>query len=209
MYHMVPHDWYTLSMSSSPSRIERITHIVHQRQDGVVAVFENIADPHNASAAMRSAEAFGIQRIVFVFSAQPPFDVMRIGKSSSASAKKWLTIQTYSSIQSCVHELKEASYTCIGTSCREDARSLLDERLHHPRIGLFFGNEHAGLTDEALALMNYSVTIPLRGFVQSLNLSVTAGILFFELTRQRIQSGNLRGLSPGDAARLQEDLLSR
>jgi tRNA (guanosine-2'-O-)-methyltransferase len=171
----------------SPARLSKLHHVASQRQQGVV-ILENISDPHNAAAVLRSCESFGIAHIYYIFETTPRFNPARIGKASSSSANKWLEFSIFESTKECLAHVKTQGYTIFGTVLADDAVSLYDASFLEPKTALMFGNEHAGLTQEAIEGCDVKVMLPMRGFVQSLNLSVTAGIFLFELTRQRLQN---------------------
>lgn len=166
------------------SRVEKIRKIAAQRQEGIV-VLEDIYDPHNAAAVLRTCEAFGFQTVFFVFKKQKKFSPKSIGKTTSASANKWLNFKIFTSITACLRELKKAGFYTYATVLDPHARPLYQTKFQRKKIALLFGNEHTGLSETAIALADYKLYLPMRGFVQSLNLSVTAAICLYELTRQR------------------------
>lgn len=203
--------WIMLYWKSmiSPSRLKRMQDVISQRQKGLVVVLENIADPHNAAAVLRSCDAFGVQDIYFIFEKEPPFDPRKIGKSTSSSAKKWLSYHTFKSTTECLTELKSQGYTLYGTLCDEHTESIYERKIHEPNVALLLGNEHAGLSEEAIRMLDVSISIPMRGFVQSFNLSVTAGILLFEITRQRMEQNMLVANDTEYQEKLLADFLNR
>jgi len=169
-------------------RRAKIADVVSRRQRGVV-VFEDIADPHNAAAVLRTSEALGFQKICYIFEVNEPFDPRRVGKESSGSANKWLDFSIYHSTEACLQNLNDQGYETVATVADGDAESILDADLTNPDIALLFGNEHRGLSEKAVELSDRQLTIPLGGMVRSLNLSVAAAICLFEVTRQRDQRG--------------------
>jgi len=193
----------------APQRQQRIANVVAARQQGVV-VIENIHDPHNAEAVIRSCDAFGIQKIYLIFLDHEPFDPQAIGKLSSSSANKWLDFVAYHSTAACLIDLKQQGYELIATVLDEQAESLYSAQLTTPKIALLFGNEHKGLSPTACKLADRAITIPMQGMVQSLNLSVTASIVLYEITRQRLARGIARyRLPPDEQQRLRQDFLER
>ena len=193
----------------TPQRQQRIANVVAARQQGVV-VIENIHDPHNAEAVIRSCDAFGIQKICLIFLDYEPFDPQAIGKLSSSSANKWLDFATYHSTEACLSDLKQQGYELIATVLDEQAESLYSAQLTTPKIALLLGNEHKGLSSTACKLADRAITIPMQGMVQSLNLSVTASIILYEITRQRLAQGIERyRLPPDEQQRLRQNFLER
>lgn len=166
------------------NRLNKIKKVARNRQQGVV-VFEDIHDPHNAAAVLRTADAFGIQRVCFIFKKQEKFNPKKVGKATSSSANKWLDFETFASAKDCFEKLKKQGYTIIGTVLKDNAKSLLKTDFKKPKVALVFGNEHSGLSAEAIDLCDAHLYIPMQGFVQSMNLSVTAAICMYEMFRQR------------------------
>jgi tRNA (guanosine-2'-O-)-methyltransferase len=160
--------------------------VMQKRQKGLIIVLEDIYDPHNAAAILRSAEAFGAGTIYFIFNTEKEFNPRQIGKRSSSSANKWLEFKIFKTIEECTKELKKQKYTIIATALIPDAKSIFRASFTSPRIALMFGNESRGLSPKALSIADEVVSIPMRGMVESLNLSVSAGIFLFEITRRRL-----------------------
>jgi len=178
-------------------RRAKVNEVVAQRQRGVI-VLEDIADPHNAAAVLRTSEALGFQKVCYVFAANEPYNPRQIGKESSGSANKWLDFAIYRSTEACLEDLKADGHETVATVADGEAESILEADLTTSRIALLFGNEHRGLSQTAVEMADRHLTIPLCGMVRNLNLSVAAAICLFEVTRQRNQSGP-------DAFRLPDD----
>lgn len=166
------------------SRQEKIERVINNRQEGVI-VLENIADPHNAAAVWRSADTFGFQKIYLVYSKEKIINPKKIGGASSASANKWLSFKIFKNIELCYQELRKDGYKIYATTLNKEARQISKIRFQKKKIALVFGNEHRGLSVEAIRGADEKVYIPMKGMVQSLNISVSAGIVMFEIDRQR------------------------
>lgn len=166
-------------------RKERIETVINNRQQGIIVVLEDIHDPHNAAAIMRSCDAFGIQNVWFIFDKEKPYNPKKIGKASSSSANKWLDFRTFNSMLLCFETLKQEHYKIIGTALTPTATSLLSKKFDEEKIALLVGNEHAGLSEYAVKNADEVIQIPMLGFVQSLNVSVATAIVLWEITRQR------------------------
>lgn len=177
--------------------MQRYREVAEGRQQGVV-VLEDIHDPHNAEAVFRSCDAFGVQRVCLIFDQEEPFDPRRVGKLSSSSANKWLDFEVYSSARECLDVLHGEGFEVLATVAEGATEELYGAELTAPRIALMLGNENRGLSPEAVALADRRLTIPMMGMVRSLNLSVTAAIALFEVTRQRRQAGFEPYLLPPD-----------
>ncbi len=169
-------------------RQAKIQQVVAQRQCGVI-VLEDIHDPHNAQAVMRTCDCFGFQNIYFVFKEEKRFNPKRIGKLSSSSANKWTDHKFFTSIEDCYQELHKEGYSIFTTVLDEKAESIYQANFCIDKLAIVFGNENRGVSAEAIQGADHLLTIPMSGMVQSLNLSVTAAISLFEITRQRQAHG--------------------
>jgi tRNA (guanosine-2'-O-)-methyltransferase len=193
----------------TPEREAKMRAAAVRRQRGIV-VFEDIHDPHNAEAVLRTCDAFGFQQAAFIFDKQKRFNPRRVGKASSSSANKWLDYETYESAAECIDSLHARGYEVIATVPSDDAESIYDADLTAPDIAIMFGNEHAGLSDDAIRLADRRLTIPMEGMVHSLNLSVSAALVLYEATRQRRADGaDAYKLAPADAEALLQSFLER
>lgn len=177
------------------SRTQRILSVLDRRQQGII-VLEDIHDPHNAAAVLRSIDAFGFQTAYFIFEKEKAYNPKRVGKLSSASANKWLTVEKYSSTKDCYDKLKSEGYTIYATTLESKAPLNLYETLPTlgPKIALVFGNEHTGISDYARDHADHHLYIPMQGFVQSFNISVSAALVMGEITRKRTGEGMERYL---------------
>jgi tRNA (guanosine-2'-O-)-methyltransferase len=167
------------------TREEKIKRVINNRQEGVI-VLENIADPHNAAAVWRTADAFGFQKIYLVYSREKVINPKRIGKASSSSANKWLSFKIFKNIDECYKELKKDGYKIYATVLDKEAREILETKFEKKKVAIVLGNEHRGLSEEATKGADMKVYVPMKGMVQSLNISVTAAILMYEVDRQRL-----------------------
>src|SRR5688572_8913035 len=129
----------------TPQRRARIESVLSQRQNDLTIVLENVFDPHNISAVMRSCDAIGIQEI-FVLNTKIPLH-KKWGKRSSSSAEKWLTIHQFENLQECISALRSRYSRILTTHLSSDTVSLYDIDLTE-KIALVFGNEHAGVSNE-------------------------------------------------------------
>lgn len=177
------------ALMATQVRMEKIAKMLALRQQDVTVVVEDIYDPHNAAAVFRSCDAFGIPQVHLIFERQDRFNPKKVGKKTSSSGNKWLDFQTYSSTAECIRSLKEAGYSIVSTALTPDSVSVFEtDFTDYGKIALCFGNEHRGLSPALLELSDLVIKIPMRGMVQSLNLSVSAGIFLYEVTRQRMAS---------------------
>lgn len=165
-------------------RIERLTHVAAQRLHDVI-VLENIHDPHNAAAALRNCDAFGIQEVHVIFETEKMFNPEKLGKLTSASANKWLTVKTWISSEACFSYLKKEGFYIAATAIDTKAQLLDTFELPKQKTAFVFGNEGFGITEIAKKMADTLIYIPMYGFVDSLNLSVTVGIITHFLRTKR------------------------
>ena len=167
------------------ARMSRLAAVLRRRQPDLTVVMENIHDPHNVSAMLRSCDAVGVLAVHLVYTEEK---FPAIGKQSSASARKWIDRVNHPSIETCYAGLRAKGFAILATRLDPDARSLYDLDLRRP-TAFVFGNEHRGVSDEAVRLADSAVMIPMQGMIQSLNVSVACAVALFEAARQRLAAG--------------------
>jgi tRNA (guanosine-2'-O-)-methyltransferase len=170
----------------TPEREERLTGVLNKRQKGLTVILENVFDPHNVSAVLRTCDAVGIQE-VFVLNTKIPRH-KKWGFKSSSSATKWLTIHQFTNADECFKNVRNNYSTILATHLSTDAVNM-----HHinftQSIALIFGNEHSGVTEETLAKADGNFIIPQVGIIKSLNISVACAVTVYEAMRQRSAAG--------------------
>ena len=176
-------------------REQRITSVLDKRQDNLTIVLENVFDPHNISAVMRTCDAVGVQDL-FILNTKIPRH-KKWGAKSSSSAAEWLTIHQYTDARECFNALRSRADRIFTTHLSGDAVSLYQMDLTS-RIALVFGNEHSGVSDEIRALADGNFIIPQVGIIKSLNISVACAVSLYEAFRQKSVAGQYaqRGLDP-------------
>ncbi len=167
------------------NRLTKITNVVKARQHTLYVVLENIHDPHNVSAIYRTSDAVGVSRVGLLYTQE---DFPRISKVSSASAMKWVYTDRFKTVDSCYSSLREQGFKIYATMLDESAKSIYDLDLTE-KIAIVMGNEHRGVSDEAAEQADEKVFIPMRGMIQSLNVSVATAVTLFEAQRQRELKG--------------------
>jgi tRNA (guanosine-2'-O-)-methyltransferase len=170
----------------TPERTAKIQRVLSHRQGGLVVVMENVHDPHNISAVMRTCDAVGVQDLFVLTTIIPRHK--RFGKNSSASAAGWLTIHQFEDTAECMEAVKKRCDKIYATHLGVKSHSLYELDLTQ-RVALVFGNEHAGVTEECLKYCDGNFIIPQVGMVQSLNISVACAITLYEAFRQRHHAG--------------------
>lgn len=170
-------------------RLNRIKNAVENKQEGVI-VLQDIHDKHNAQAVIRSCECFGIQKVYLIFEEEKKFNPAAFGKLASSSANKWLDYEIFDSTEKCFERLKQDGYQIVATALNQDSKEIYDfDFCAHQKFAICFGNEQVGLSALAIENSDYVLNIPMHGMIQSLNLSVTAALCLFEMTRQRKAGG--------------------
>jgi tRNA (guanosine-2'-O-)-methyltransferase len=167
------------------SRKEKLSDVLLKRQPGLTVVAENIFDPHNLSAMLRSCDAVGILEICLIYDGKQPYP--KLGNKSSASAKKWVDIRKFDNIKNCYEVLRSEGKKIYSTHMGKNSLSLYELDLIHP-VALVFGNEHTGLSEEAAELADANFLIPQVGMIQSLNISVACAVSLYEAYRQRLNA---------------------
>lgn len=174
----------------TPERKERIDFVLNNRQPDLTVVLENVFDPHNISAVMRTCDAVGIQEI-YVLNTKIPRH-KKWGARSSSSAAKWLTVHQFDDAEQCFKMLRSKYLHIYTTHLSSDAVSLYKINFANS-IALVFGNEHTGVSEEIRALADGNFIIPQVGMIRSLNISVACAVSLYEAYRQKEAAGHYNG----------------
>lgn len=177
---------YSIFIAMTPERESRLTNVLLKRQFDVTVVLENVWDPHNVAAVLRSCDAVGIQE-VYIISPREKKE-SKIGRRASGSASKWLTIHHFREVEECFEILRQRYMKIYSTKLGKDALSLYRMDLTES-IALVFGNEKEGVSAAAAALSDGNFIIPQVGMIQSLNISVACAVTVYECYRQRSLKG--------------------
>jgi tRNA (guanosine-2'-O-)-methyltransferase len=167
-------------------RLNRLEEVLKHRQPDLTVVMENIHDPHNVSAILRSCDAAGVMSVQLIYTDTKFPD---IGKKSSASAKKWVERRSFKSVKKCYEKLHDEGYLIYATHLAESSKSIYEVDMTQ-KIAIVVGNEHEGVSAEAARAADGAVKIPMFGMIQSLNVSVATAVILFEAVRQRISSSH-------------------
>ncbi len=171
----------------TPERHHKLTSVLNKRQGDIAIVMENVFDPHNISAVMRTCDAIGVQDIYILNTKIPRHK--KWGAKSSSSAAKWLTIHQFENAVECFLSLRKRYSTILTTHLSSDAVSLHSIDFTKS-IALVFGNEHSGVSDEIRAMADGNFIIPQVGIIQSLNISVACAVTLYEAFRQKTSAGH-------------------
>lgn len=164
-------------------RREKLEKVLLKRQFDLTVVMENVHDPHNISAVMRTCDAVGIQEIYVLNTSIQPHK--RFGAKSSSSAAKWLTVHHFTDLDECVKALKTNYQKIFTTHLTEKSVDLYDMNLTDS-IALVFGNEHDGVSAGFREKADGNFIIPQVGIIQSLNISVACAVTIYEAYRQKV-----------------------
>jgi len=168
------------------NRKERFLNVLKNRTRHFTVAVEDVFQMHNTSAVMRSCEVFGIQELHVI---EQRFG-KRIDKEIAMGAQKWVDINAFDSITGCLDNLQSRGYQIIATTPHEDDCLLEDFDISKPSA-LFFGTERDGLSEEILKRADGFLKIPMVGFTESLNISVSAAIIIQNLT-ERLRKSNIQ-----------------
>ncbi len=170
----------------TPEREARIRKVVSKRQFDITVVFENVNDPHNIAACLRSCDAVGIAE-VFILSTKEK-NQSKLSKKSSASASKWLAINHFNSTTDCFNSVRNSYSKIFATKLGISSIDLYSMKFTES-LALVFGNEKDGVSEEAAALCDGNFIIPQVGMIESLNISVACAVTLYEAYRQRMKVG--------------------
>ena len=171
----------------TPERRDKLLSVLHKRQDDLAVVLENVQDPHNISAVMRTCDAVGVQDI-YVLNTRIPRH-KKFGPRSSSSAAKWLTVHQFENVEECFAALRKKYNRIMTTHLASGAVNLHDIDFTES-IALVFGNEHSGVSEEIRSLADGNFVIPQVGIIRSLNISVACAVSLYEAYRQKLLAGH-------------------
>lgn len=190
-------EWYRrridyLSEFTLPERLETLRKVLSLRTRWITVCMENTFHPQNASAIVRTCEAFGIQDIHTVESLCPFSPNLNIVKGTD----KWIDLHRHASSAEALRTLRNAGYRIVATMPHAGDTAPEEFDVARGPFALVFGTEHAGVSDEMAQAADDYIRIPMCGFVESLNVSASAAILLYMLSQKLRQSGAGWELSP-------------
>ena len=174
-----------MSKDITEKRKKRIDQVLANRQKDLTMVMDNIWDPHNVSAVLRSCDAFGVAGVHLYYTTSQWPD---LAKKSSASAKKWIQRTRHIDPQSMVDQLRQNNGQILRTGFSDTARPVMDFDFTRP-TAIILSNEHRGTSPELAELVPDEIYIPMQGMVQSFNVSVAAAIILYQAYVQRQAAG--------------------
>ena len=174
-----------------PRRAQRLRDVIGQRLASVQVVFDAPHDPHNGAAVVRSCEAFGVQFLHVIERLEEFLAAPSVAKGS----EKWVDLQHYPKVEDAIAAMKDQRMELVAAAA--DGELAPHDLASIPRLALVLGNERDGIADALAAACTRRVRVPMRGFVESLNVSVSAAILLAQAT-----VGRTGDLSEEDRLRL-------
>ena len=173
----------------TPERLARITHMLNHRQPELTVCLEDVHKPHNLAAIVRTADAAGISDVHATWQDKEA----NISRNKRATgSQNWVTIHFHDSISEAVQVLREQGMQIIATNLSDRAIDFRKVDYTKP-TAILLGQEKTGISDEALALADQDIIIPMVGMCQSLNVSVASALVLYEAQRQRELAGMYEG----------------
>jgi tRNA (guanosine-2'-O-)-methyltransferase len=179
--------------------------VLERRQPDLQLVADHIHDRHNASALLRTADAFGLTTVNLLYETQEPPE---LSAGVSGYTNKWLRLRTFNRIESCIESLRDEGLRILATVVDERAQSYLEIDWTQPSA-LVLGNEKSGCSHKLRELADSWVVVPMQGMAQSLNVSVAAGIMLGEAFRQRLRAGAYKPHWDNERARNYQEWIDR
>lgn len=166
-----------LSGFVSESRWNKFQEVVLNRTRHLTIALEDIYQPHNASAVLRSCDCFGIQDIHIVENR----NAYTVNPDVALGSSKWLNLNRYGDTLNCIHVLREKGYRIVATSPHANDTNIDELEITAP-TALFFGTELEGISETVKENADAFVKIPMFGFTESFNISVSAALCLHTLT---------------------------
>ena len=167
----------------TPERYQRIRDMLAKRQTDLTVCLENVHKPHNVSAVVRTCDAIGIHKVHAVWENQ-----YRVRSGTAMGSQQWVNVDTHENVTDAIGALKAQNMQVLVTHLSDKAVDFRDIDYTKP-TAILFGQEKYGVTDEAIAMCDQDIVIPMVGMVQSLNVSVAAALVLYEAQRQRQIAG--------------------
>ena len=165
--------------------------LIQKRTKYLTVVLENIYQPLNASAVLRSCDCFGIQDVHVIEN----YNEFKPDREVAMGASNWLTVNLYNKNENnsldCIQSLKNKGYRIVATSPHNSQTDLINFDLSKGKTALFFGTELEGLSDVVIENADEHLHIPMYGFTESFNLSVSAAICLYEM-RMKMEKENIK-----------------
>lgn len=171
----------------TPERRNKIKQVLARRQSDITVILENVHNPHNISAIMRTCDAVGIQDIFIITTTIAPQKFW--GRRSNAGVADWMTIHQFTSVEACIREVRQRHKKIVTTSLTPGSKTVFEIDFTS-NIALVFGNEASGISEELMLHGDDNFVIPQVGITPSLNVSVSCAISLYEALRQKSLAGH-------------------
>lgn len=169
----------------SEERMEKLLSAIGKRQWDITVILENVHDPHNLGAVMRSCESVGITEVHIIYTEETTNPDRYIGRNASGGVSKWIDAHFYTDLHTCFEIVRSRYDKIYATHLYTDSVSVYEKDLT-TSMAFLFGNEHKGISQEALSMCDGNIMIPMQGLAESLNVSVACSICLYETLRQRL-----------------------
>ncbi len=163
----------------TPRRLGLYEKILNKRTNHFTVAIEDVYQLHNTSAVIRSCDVFGVQNVHVI----EEVNIKRIDREIAMGAQKWVDVNRYPTTKDCLTTLKSKGYQIVATTPHDNSMVLQEFDVMKPSA-FFFGREQQGLSDTVLESADCILHIPMVGFTESLNISVSAAIILQHVTSQ-------------------------
>lgn len=170
----------------TPQREQKISDVLIKRQLDLTVALENVHDPHNISAVLRSCDAVGVQEVYVLRDGRPR--PRKFGRKTSSGSVRWIDMNYYKDTTNYLNAIK-SKYQKIYALSSEFSGKTIYEVDFTGSVALLFGNEKIGLSKQMLEAADETILIPMTGMVSSLNISVACAVTLYEAYRQRAAKG--------------------
>lgn len=171
----------------SPQRQRRVEDVLRFKQPDLTVIMENVHDPHNIAAVLRTCDAVGVMEVFVIGTKENTYRNFDQRKSSSAS--KWMQVHQFHSVSECIAAVRVRYRKIYAAYLHDGTRDLYTLDLTEP-VALVFGNERDGVSPEVLTYCDGNFLIPQVGMIQSLNISVACAVALYEAFRQKRGNGH-------------------
>jgi len=187
----------------SPERFARITDMLNRRQPELTIFLEEVHKPHNLAAIVRTADAIGLSAVHATWEKITSKKKNRVSGATATGSQNWVEVVSHETTREAIQALRDQGMQIVATNLSERAVDFREVDYTKP-TAILMGQEKHGISDEALALADQDVIIPMLGMCQSLNVSVASALILYEAQRQR----QIAGMYDGES-RLSEEKIHR
>ncbi len=186
-------------------RKEKINVVLSRRLTRFSIMLENIYDPHNISAVMRTADGLGFHKIFIIEKEK----ITKFSRTITTGAERWLDINIFGSTEEGISNVKKLGYKVAAGVLSDRAKNFFEIEWLSDRWAILLGNEHSGLTEQAIEMADLHFIIPMYGFIQSFNISVTAAMIMSYLRHLAEVNGLMGDLKQKEILKYKYEWLKR